>query len=156
MEKLLFRELLLISTSVFRYSAVKLASRRTLPRVCPLRIPRGSLSGTGSSRSASLSCGYSEVSLYGLNLEILKLPALRFWDPMRGKGCQITSLTSNLAVSNYPERTVSEAKTKITSLWVQKLEASWLELHPAPLDSHTQQVPATATLQIFFMYYNYI
>ena len=27
---------------------------------------------------------------------------------MRGKGCQITSLTSNLAVSNYPERTVSE------------------------------------------------
>lgn len=33
----------------------------------------------------------------------------RFWDPMRGKGCQITSLTSTLAVSNYPERTVSEA-----------------------------------------------
>ena len=32
-----------------------------------------------------------------------------FWEPMRGKGCQITSLTSSLAVSNYPERTVSEA-----------------------------------------------
>jgi len=31
-----------------------------------------------------------------------------FWDPMRGKGCQITSLSSNLSVSNYPERIVSE------------------------------------------------
>jgi hypothetical protein len=31
-----------------------------------------------------------------------------FWDPMRGKGCQIMSLSSNLAVGNYPERTASE------------------------------------------------
>ncbi|OLQ07002.1 putative ribosome biogenesis protein RLP24 [Symbiodinium microadriaticum] len=37
-----------------------------------------------------------------------------FWDPMRGKGCQITSLTSNLAVSNYPERTVSEEESTVT------------------------------------------
>jgi len=37
-----------------------------------------------------------------------------FWDPMRGKGCQITSLTSTLAVSNYPERTVSEEESTIT------------------------------------------
>lgn len=37
-----------------------------------------------------------------------------FWDPMRGKGCQITSLTSSLAVSNYPERTVSEEESTIT------------------------------------------
>ena len=32
---------------------------------------------------------------------------------MRGKGCQITSLTSALAVSNYPERTVSEVPAPI-------------------------------------------
>ena len=44
---------------------------------------------------------------------------LRFWDPMRGKGCQITSLTSSLAVSNYPERTVSEEGM----LW----KKGWLE-----------------------------
>jgi len=31
-----------------------------------------------------------------------------FWDPMRSKGCQITSLSTNLAVSNYPERIVSD------------------------------------------------
>ncbi|CAJ1451864.1 unnamed protein product [Effrenium voratum] len=36
-----------------------------------------------------------------------------FWDPMRGKGCQITSLTSGLAVSNYPERTVSEDENTV-------------------------------------------
>jgi hypothetical protein len=31
-----------------------------------------------------------------------------FWDPMRTKGCLISSLMSNLSVSNYPERIVSE------------------------------------------------
>lgn len=37
-----------------------------------------------------------------------------FWEPMRGKGCQITSLMSNLSVSNYPERTVNEEENTIT------------------------------------------
>merc|ERR1712187_31960 len=31
-----------------------------------------------------------------------------FWNPMRTKGCLIGSLMSNLSVSNYPERIVSE------------------------------------------------
>jgi len=31
-----------------------------------------------------------------------------YWDPMRGKGCQICSLKSKLAVSNYPARAVPE------------------------------------------------
>eukprot|EP00928_Gymnodinium_smaydae_P070098 TRINITY_DN54035_c0_g1_i1.p1 TRINITY_DN54035_c0_g1~~TRINITY_DN54035_c0_g1_i1.p1 ORF type:complete len:1781 (+),score=503.89 TRINITY_DN54035_c0_g1_i1:158-5344(+) len=38
-----------------------------------------------------------------------------FWDPMRTKGCMISSLKSSLQVSNYPERIVSAeelAKTK--------------------------------------------
>jgi WD40 repeat protein len=33
-----------------------------------------------------------------------------FWDPMRTKGCQINSLMSNLSVSNYPERVISDAE----------------------------------------------
>mmetsp|Transcript_56653 Transcript_56653/g.90019 ORF Transcript_56653/g.90019 Transcript_56653/m.90019 type:complete len:1753 (-) Transcript_56653:205-5463(-) len=33
-----------------------------------------------------------------------------FWDPMRSKGCQINSLMSNLSVSNYPERTISDVE----------------------------------------------
>lgn len=36
-----------------------------------------------------------------------------FWDPMRTKGCLICSLSSNLSVSNYPERIVSEEE-KVT------------------------------------------
>jgi len=31
-----------------------------------------------------------------------------FWSPMRTKGCQIVSLMTNFAVSNYPERIVSD------------------------------------------------
>ena len=46
---------------------------------------------------------------------------------MRGKGCQITSLTSNLAVSNYPERTVSEDDLEGSCLITQS--ASSVEAH---------------------------
>jgi len=34
-----------------------------------------------------------------------------FWDPMRTKGCLISSLMSNLCVSNYPERIISPEET---------------------------------------------
>lgn len=34
-----------------------------------------------------------------------------FWDPMKNKGCQINSLMSNLSVSNYPVRTISEEES---------------------------------------------
>eukprot|EP00929_Paragymnodinium_shiwhaense_P022591 TRINITY_DN14393_c0_g1_i1.p1 TRINITY_DN14393_c0_g1~~TRINITY_DN14393_c0_g1_i1.p1 ORF type:complete len:1735 (-),score=585.53 TRINITY_DN14393_c0_g1_i1:78-5282(-) len=51
-----------------------------------------------------------------------------FWDPMRHKGCLISSLMSNLQVSNYPERIVSEEETGTTRKLrllrkVEKLEA---------------------------------
>eukprot|EP00930_Biecheleria_cincta_P052010 TRINITY_DN3722_c0_g3_i1.p1 TRINITY_DN3722_c0_g3~~TRINITY_DN3722_c0_g3_i1.p1 ORF type:complete len:1802 (-),score=452.39 TRINITY_DN3722_c0_g3_i1:21-5426(-) len=36
-----------------------------------------------------------------------------FWDPMSGKGCQITSFMSNLAVANYPARTTTEEETTV-------------------------------------------
>jgi WD40 repeat protein len=37
-----------------------------------------------------------------------------FWDPMKSKGCMITSLMSNLSVSNYPERTISAEESGTT------------------------------------------
>eukprot|EP00441_Pelagodinium_beii_P015570 CAMPEP_0197663976 /NCGR_PEP_ID=MMETSP1338-20131121/58348_1 /TAXON_ID=43686 ORGANISM="Pelagodinium beii, Strain RCC1491" /NCGR_SAMPLE_ID=MMETSP1338 /ASSEMBLY_ACC=CAM_ASM_000754 /LENGTH=1775 /DNA_ID=CAMNT_0043242517 /DNA_START=13 /DNA_END=5340 /DNA_ORIENTATION=- len=37
-----------------------------------------------------------------------------FWDPMREKGCQIASLMSNISVSSYPERIVSEEESTVT------------------------------------------
>lgn len=60
-----------------------------------------------------------------------------FWDPMRGKGCQIDSLCSNLSVSNYPERTVSEEeKIRIKKLRLlrqgEQLENQFLKSTDCP------------------------
>mmetsp|Transcript_15588 Transcript_15588/g.33086 ORF Transcript_15588/g.33086 Transcript_15588/m.33086 type:complete len:1700 (-) Transcript_15588:374-5473(-) len=38
-----------------------------------------------------------------------------FWDPMRTKGCQISSLMSNFSVSNYPERIISDKEISTTN-----------------------------------------
>ena len=49
-----------------------------------------------------------------LHLEIIVDRLKReFWNPMRTQGCQMRSLTSSLAVSNYPERDVSEQDTPL-------------------------------------------
>lgn len=104
---------------------------------------RDAIAATSQQRCDALR---AEIEKENLVRQMLKERLIKeFWEPMRGKGCQIVSLSSSLTVSNFPVRTVTDEESGMMRKLKNLRRVELLEQAAAIPDNQTLKADAFAT-----------